>query len=107
VDYKIVYTQEAEQDLINIYSYISLDLKAPIAARKQADRIMDLIWSLEKMPLRHKLYQDEPWYSRGLRFCPIDNYLIFYLVDEAKKTVTIIRIMYGKRNIELHLSGKD
>ncbi len=103
MDYKIVYTREAEQDLINIYNYISLDLKVPVTARKQADRIMNFIKGLEKMSLRHKLYQDEPWHSRGLRLCPVDKYLIFYLVDEVKKTVAIIRIMYGKRNIELHL----
>ena len=78
MDYKVVYTQEAEQDLINIYNYISLELKVPVTARKQADRIMDFIRSLEKIPLRHKLYPDEPWYSRELRFCPVDNYLIFY-----------------------------
>lgn len=107
MDYKVVYTQEAEQDLINIYNYISLELKVPVTARKQADRIMDFIRSLEKIPLRHKLYPDEPWYSRELRFCPVDNYLIFYLVDETKKIVTIIRIMFGKRNVELHLSDKD
>jgi len=81
--YKVVYTQEAEQDLINIYSYISLDLKVPVIGKKQVDRIMDFIKSLGKMPLRHRCYQDEPWYSRGLRFCPVDNYLIFYLVDEV------------------------
>lgn len=107
VKYRVIYTEEAEQDLINIYSYISLDLKVPVIARKQADRIMDFIKGLEKMPLRHKLYRDEPWHSRGLRVCPVDNYLIFYLVDEKEQTVAIIRIMYGKRNIELQLANED
>jgi len=59
------------------------------------------------MPLRHQLYQEEPWHSKGLRFLPIDSYLVFYVVQEEDKTVVIIRIMYGKRNIELQLASDD
>ncbi len=29
----------------------------------------------------------------------MDNYLIFYTPDEAKRTVEIIRVIYGKRDI--------
>jgi toxin ParE1/3/4 len=105
MNYKIIYTQESEQDLINIYRYIAINLSVPETAKKQTDRIMKAIESLDEMPLRHKLYQNEPWHSKGLRVLPVDNYLVFYVVVEEEKLVAIIRIMYGGRNIELQLSS--
>lgn len=55
------------------------------------------------MPERHRLYEREPWKSRGLRVLPIDNYVIFYIPDAVTMIVTIIRIMYAGRDIENQL----
>ena len=65
---------------------------------------MDAVDSLGHMPLRHRLYDNEPWKTKGLRVLPVDNYLIFYLPDELQGVVAIIRIMYGGRDIERHLN---
>lgn len=65
----------------------------------QKQRIMKEIRALEEMPMRFRLYGEEPWYSAGLRFFPVDNYLVFYLPNELKSTVSIVRIMYGGRDI--------
>ncbi len=105
MSYKIVYTGESEQDLINIYRYIAINLSAPETAKKQADRIMNAIRDLNELPLRYKLYHAEPWRSEGLRVLPVDNYLVFYIAIKEEKTVAIIRIMYGGRNIESQLSN--
>lgn len=104
MSYKIIYTEEAEQDLVNIYRYIALELLVPETAKKQIDRIMQAVQGLDEFPLRHKLYQKEPWHSKGLRVLPVDNYLVFYTVIEEEKTVAVVRIMYGGRNIDLQLS---
>jgi toxin ParE1/3/4 len=64
---------------------------------------MDTVAKLNDMPLRHPLYENEPWHSKGLRILPIDNYLAFYLPVEIKTTVAVIRIMYGGRDIEERL----
>ncbi len=104
-NYKVIYTREAEQDLISINRYIATNLGAAGTAKKQADRIINAIKGLDEMPLRHKLYQNEPWHSRGLRVLPVDNYLVFYMVVENEKMVVIVRIMYGGRNIDWQLSG--
>lgn len=105
MNYRIIYTQESEQDLVNIYRYIALNLSVPETAKRQTDRILEAIEGLDKMPLRHKLYQNEPWHSRGLRVLPVDNYLVFYVVVEEEKLVAIVRVMHGGRNIELQLSS--
>ncbi|MCD7819698.1 MAG: type II toxin-antitoxin system RelE/ParE family toxin [Lachnospiraceae bacterium] len=102
--WKVVYTSHARQDLRSIYSYIANELLAPETATRQTQRIMKEIRSLDEMPLRFRLYEDEPWHSRGLRFFPVDNYLVFYLPKESTNTVDIVRIIYGKRDIHRQLS---
>jgi toxin ParE1/3/4 len=41
--------------------------------------------------------------TMGLRFFPVDNYLVFYLPKETDKMVYIVRIMYGGRDIRKQL----
>ena len=101
---EIQYTGQARQDLRNVYEYIAYTLLVPESAAKQADRIMRAIRSLEEMPMRYPLYSDEPWHSQGLRFVPVDNYLVFYLPNEDTSIVRVVRIMYGARDIREQLS---
>ncbi len=98
--FEIVYTAGAKRDLRNIYEYIAQKLLVPETAAGQVQRIMKEIRSLDELPMRFRLYEDEPWHSRGLRFFPVDNYLIFYLPDERTCTVSVVRIMYGGRDIQ-------
>ena len=53
---------------------------------------------------RNRLYDNEPWRSRGLRIMPIDNYVILYLPDDSKNTVKVVRVIYGRRDIDSQLS---
>lgn len=103
--YRVLYSAKARLDLRSIYKYIAEDLLAPKAAARQTRRIMEAVRSLEQMPMRHRLYEEEPWNSQGLRVFPVDNYLIFYLPDEPSATVSIVRIMYGGRDIERQLNN--
>ena len=93
------YAESARQDLRDIREYISDTLSAPVAAMKQVTRIMDATDSLDHMPLRCRLCDKEPWQSKGLRILPVDNFLVLYLPDESSSTVTVMRIMYGRRDI--------
>lgn len=45
----------------------------------------------------------EPWKSRGLHIVPVDNYCVLYLVDNGDMTVSIMRVMYGGRDIDVQL----
>lgn len=99
MSWNIVYTAEARRDLRNIYEYIAYDLLVLETAAGQTQRIMKEIRALDEMPMRFRLYEEEPWHSVGLRFFPVDNYLVFYLPDESQNIVSIVRIMYGGRDI--------
>lgn len=45
--------------------------------------------------------------QRRASFFPVDNYLVFYLPNETKNTVSIVRIMYGGRDIRRQLSETE
>ena len=101
----VYYTAEAKQDLKEIREYIADVLMAPAAAANQVRKILESVRGLEEMPMRHKLYEEEPWYSQGMRFFPVGNYLVFYLPDESTASVNILRIMYSGRDISKQLEG--
>jgi len=101
----IDYTEDAAQDLQDIYDYIADVLLEPVIAAKQLNRIMDAVDTLGHMPFRYHSYDKEPWCAKGLRILPVDNYLIYYLPIESKKTVSVIRIMYGGRDIDKQLKN--
>lgn len=107
--WEVIYTEQAETDLQGIFEYIAFSLLVPETARKQTKRIMDAVAKLNRLPLRHQLYEHEPWHSKGLRVLSVDNFLVFYLPLETQKCVAIIRIMYSGRNIaeQLRYPGMD
>lgn len=104
--YNIIYSPQAFLDLSELYEYIRFTLQVPKTAEKQVSRIRKTIRSLNTMPMRHPLVESEPWHSMGIRRVPIDNYTAFYLVDEDKCSVTVVRIFYAGRNIENIINNK-
>lgn len=103
MSYSVKITAEADNDLRSIYEYIAFELKSAENAIGQLDRLEQSILKLNEMPERYKLYENEPWKSKGLRMMPVDNFIVFYIPDNEKNTVTVIRVMYGGRNIEKQL----
>lgn len=94
----------AKEDLKSIFEYIALTLNSPIAADNQLKRIEKVILNLNIFPLRYSLYEDKRWENEGLRFFPIDNYVVFYVCRISIKEVMIIRIFYSRRNEEINLN---
>ena len=103
--YKVQLTEQAKQDLRGIYEYIAFTRLEPKIARNVKQRIVDKLKSLNEMPFRYPLVQDEPWKSRELHQVGIGNYCGFYFVTE--KTVKVIRIMYGGRDVSTALHEID
>lgn len=101
--YKIVLTKQADTDLRGIYEYIAFTLLESETAARQLDRIEKGILSLDEMPERFRLFKKEPWNIRGLRQMPIDNFIVFYIPKAEDEIVTVIRVMYGGRDIDKQL----
>jgi len=101
----IEYTEPAEADLDDIFCYIAENLHAPGTAKEQIRRIIERISKLDAMPKRYPLYNKGKWRALGLRRTIVDNFAIFYLPDDAGRIVTIIRILYGGRDIDEIMQG--
>lgn len=97
--YSIIYSPKAKDDLKEIYSYIAFTLLVPDTAKKQVNKIRKTIRSLNFMPARNPIVDWEPWKSMGMHKIPIDNFIIFYTVNNINFVVTIIRIVYSGRDI--------
>ena len=105
--YAIVTTDKADADLRRIYEYIAFNLLVPEVAAGQLERIETAIMNLEEMPNRFRVYEEEPWHSRGLRWMPVDNFIVFYIPRDEDKTVTGIRVLYGESNTNEQLIDYD
>ena len=99
--YEIEISEQADADLRSIFGYIAFELQSMQNAIAQLDRLEESIIGLDQLPKRFRKYENEPWFSRGLRIMPVDNYCIFYITDEQKGVVSVIRVMYGGRDLDL------
>lgn len=98
--YSIIYSPEARDDIKDIYSYIAFDLLVPGIAEGQVNRIRKTIRSLDFMPSRFSIVDWEPWKSMGMHKILVDNFVVFYTVDDSQMEVSILRILYAGRDIE-------
>ena len=96
-------SEQADSDLRGIFEYIAFELLAPDNAARLIDRLEEAIRRLDHMPERYRKYDREPWHSRGLRVFPVDSYLVFFIPDKVDKVVTVIRVMYGGRDVDKEL----
>ena len=96
MNYSVKVLPSAIEDLQEIYNYIVYELKSVINAENQLNRLQDEISRLDFMPESFRLYEKEPWRSRGLRFFSVDNYIVFYIVDNENVEVNVMRVLYGK-----------
>lgn len=100
MNYNVRITDQAEEDLRSIYSYIAYHLRSGENAASQLNRLEDEIYALDQYPERYRLYEKEPWYTRGVRRFPVDHYCVFYLPNKETMTIDIIRVLYAGSDID-------
>lgn len=97
MEYKLLITKDAENDINEIISYIVNELKNPIAAGNVLSETEKSYKVLIAAPAAFPLCIDRRLRSGGYRKIPVKNYIIFFRVDEDRKTVYIMRVIYGRR----------
>lgn len=105
--YSIVLTEAARADLSAIFRYIAVELHSAQNANAQLSRIEKSIASLDQMPERCRVYDQKNWRERNMRIMPVDNYLVFYVPTHKNRTVTVMRILYGGRDIDRQLGKPE
>ena len=99
-NYNVGYSVDALDDLREIYSYIANELLVPQTAAAQLGLIRKKVRTLDFMPARYALVNWEPWHSMKIHQLPVDNFIVYYLIDYEKRSVTVVRIFYDSRDIE-------
>ena len=97
--YKLKILPIAKKDIDNIVSYIANNLKNPSAARNLVQKIIYEFNLILEFPYGSSIYIPLKKLNYEYRSTKVKNFLIFYTIDESKKTITIIRILYEKMNI--------
>lgn len=101
--YKLEYLPLARQDMTEIVRYISRELSNPAAAEQLAIALVEAGDSIPKFPYANPAYIPLRPLKHEYRKLLVGNYFMFYWVDEAKKLVTVTRVIYAKRDYELLL----
>ena len=96
--YTVKITQQAQEQIREIISYIRFTLQAPETALKMLDTLQEEIASLDQFPNRVPLTEEEPWHSAGIRKLPGKNYLVYFWVNEEQKQVQITAVVFGRRD---------
>lgn len=92
--YKIKIYPTAQQDFRDIIDY--LNTLSPDTALRYYDLLTEKIASLAQSPERCPHPRDLALTAKGYRYLIVQNYLVFYIVNDD--TVQIHRILYNSRN---------
>lgn len=105
--YEVKITRQAMDQMKEISFYISKSLLVPEIANQLLDKIKAAIISLSSFPKKHALVEEEPWRSAGIRRLVVNNFLIYFWIDEEKFKVQVTAVIYNKRNQIQQLTNMD
>lgn len=101
--YTLEYLPSALDDMVDIARYIGVELKAPDAAERLALKLIAAVENACEFPYAAPLYVPIRTLQYEYRKLIVQNYLVFYRIDEAQKRITVARVVYGGRNHSLLL----
>ena len=105
--YQYRLSQKAEADLDGIISYIAVELSNPKAASDFMDKVVKVIDETRSFPKSGSHVNNEFLSNTAVQKQMIDNYIMYYLPDLEEKVIYIVRIVYGKRNMDEILRELD
>ncbi|MHB8339225.1 MAG: type II toxin-antitoxin system RelE/ParE family toxin [Ignavibacteriaceae bacterium] len=92
--YQVRLLSIAEEDFTEIISFIAAD--NPTSADAIANKIEKNLELLSDNPNLGRIPREEEIRNLGYRYLIVQNYLIFYTIEE--KTIFVYRILHGARN---------
>ena len=92
--YTVRFLRAAEEDFNDILSYISAENR--VAAETTATKIERSLARLSDHPYLGRIPEEEDLIRLGYRFLVVENYLIFYTLEDQR--IWVHRILHGARN---------
>lgn len=96
--HKIRIMKPAQTELRETHRYIADELRNPAAAARRIALIDKAIQSLRENPTRFPLVRDAYLASKGYRMLVAKSHLIFFIVREEMRVVSVMRVLYGRRD---------
>lgn len=90
--YKVVPLDSAQEDMANILSYIRDQLINDFAAQKYAKLFEKELRDLSYFANGGALLNDYSFLGNQIRIAHVKKYIFFYIVDEKKLEVRILRV---------------
>lgn len=103
--YSVEVTLQAQEQMREIALYVAKELKNGDAALGLLDSFEEAILSLEEFPKRVALTPEEPWRSEGVRQLVVENFNIYFWIDE--EIVRVTAVVYQKRDQRRQLENMD
>ncbi len=96
--YRVMTTEKANRQLIEIAAYIAEESGDYETAMGVMDKIENTVKRLSETPHRGAIPRTEALKKQGHRVLIVDSYLIFYRCDDALQTVTVTAIIHAKQD---------
>lgn len=96
--YEIEFTEDARDEIREIYEYISKNLINEDAAKRLMSKMRKNVMDLAESPKIYVKTEKKDRMKREFRRMVVDNFVILYIIDEDKKTIYISHMYYGRRN---------
>lgn len=93
-EYTVRLLRIAEEDFAEIVTYVAAD--RPSAAEALAAKIEKNLTLLSKNPRLGRIPNEEELLRLGYRYLVVENYLIFYTIEE--RSIIVHRILHGARD---------
>jgi plasmid stabilization system protein ParE len=94
MSFRVVFRKAAERDMNEIEAYLSQFYAGTVL--KFFDKLEKRVNALKEMPFMCPAYENDPFFRRMV----LNDYLLFYSVDEKRKFVVIHRVFHSKRNVD-------
>ena len=98
--YNLEFLPSARGDMVEIVRYISKELHNPAAAERLAGLLVEAAERAALFPYANPAYFPVRPLKQEYRKIVVENYLMFYWVDEEKKQVTLAHVTYWRRDYQ-------
>ena len=99
-EYGVRFTRQAAEDVTGTVDYLAGDLANPTAAANFKKKLSECLETLRLFPQSGTLVKNAYVPQAGVREKLVGGYVLFYLPDAEKRTVFILRVVHGSRDMD-------
>ena len=104
--YIVDVSETAKKDLKNIISYLRYDLAGDIIADKYKVLFKQTLKDLDNLAESMPILDESLTGHKNIRKLNVRNYVLFYVVDEEKSKVAVVRVGHAFMDWEKYLKDE-